>query len=41
MSDTLTWTAIEAMAHAAERIRDDGDFSSLASAARIREWLSE
>jgi len=37
----LTWTAIEAMAHAAERIRDDGDFSSLASAARIREWLSE
>jgi len=37
----LTWTAIEAMARAAEQIRDEGDFSSLASPARIREWLSE
>jgi 2-methylisocitrate lyase-like PEP mutase family enzyme len=37
----LTWTAIEAMARAAERIRDDGDFSSLASHARIGEWLAE
>jgi 2-methylisocitrate lyase-like PEP mutase family enzyme len=37
---SLTWTAVEAMAHAAEEIRDDGDFGSLASAARIRGWLS-
>ena len=36
----LTWTAVEAMAQAAERIRDDGDFSSLASPARTRDWLS-
>jgi 2-methylisocitrate lyase-like PEP mutase family enzyme len=35
----LTWTAIEAAAHAAEQIRDQGDFSALASAPRIREWL--
>lgn len=35
----LTWTAVEAMAHAAEQIRDHGDFSSLASPSRIREWL--
>jgi 2-methylisocitrate lyase-like PEP mutase family enzyme len=36
----LTWVAVEAMATAAERIRDRGDFSSLAAPARIREWLS-
>ena len=36
---SLTWTAMEAMARAAEQIRDQGDFSSLASPARIREWL--
>jgi len=35
----LTWAAVEAMARAAERIRDDGDFSGLAPAARVREWL--
>jgi 2-methylisocitrate lyase-like PEP mutase family enzyme len=35
----LTWTAVEATAQVAERIRDHGDFSSLASPARIREWL--
>lgn len=35
----LAWTAIEAMAQAAERMRDDGDFSSLASGSRIRGWL--
>jgi 2-methylisocitrate lyase-like PEP mutase family enzyme len=35
----LAWTAIEAMAQAAEQIRDQGDFSSLASASRIRGWL--
>jgi 2-methylisocitrate lyase-like PEP mutase family enzyme len=37
----LTWTAIEALAGAAERIRDDGDFSLLASHARIGELLAE
>jgi hypothetical protein len=28
------------MARAAEQIRDSGDFSSLASPARVRDWLS-
>lgn len=37
---SLTWTAVEAMAGAAERIRDHGDFSALASPARVREWLA-
>ncbi len=36
----LTWAAAEAMAGAAERMRDDGDFSGLAGAQRIRSWLS-
>jgi 2-methylisocitrate lyase-like PEP mutase family enzyme len=36
---SLAWTAVEAAAAAAERMRDDGDFSGLASPARIREWL--
>jgi 2-methylisocitrate lyase-like PEP mutase family enzyme len=36
----LTWTAVEAMAQAAEQIRDQGDFSGLGSAARIRDWLA-
>lgn len=35
----LTWTAVEAMAHAAERIRDTGDFSGLGSSSRIFTWL--
>jgi 2-methylisocitrate lyase-like PEP mutase family enzyme len=35
----LTWAAVNAMAAAAERLRDDGDFSVLGSSARIREWL--
>ncbi len=35
----LTWTAVEAMARAAEQIRGQGDFSGLGSAARIRDWL--
>ena len=33
----LTWTAVNAMVAAAERLRDDGDFSVLGSGARIRE----
>jgi 2-methylisocitrate lyase-like PEP mutase family enzyme len=37
----LAWTGIEAAAEAAERIRDDGDFSGLRTPARAREWLAE
>lgn len=36
----LAWTAVGAMAEAAERIRDHGDFSSLAAPTRVAEWLS-
>jgi 2-methylisocitrate lyase-like PEP mutase family enzyme len=36
---SLAWTALEAMAASAEAMRDQGDFSSLAGPARIREWL--
>jgi 2-methylisocitrate lyase-like PEP mutase family enzyme len=36
----LTWVAINAMVEAAERIRDDGDFSALTGPGRIREWLA-
>jgi 2-methylisocitrate lyase-like PEP mutase family enzyme len=36
----LTWAAVEAMASAAERMRDEGDFSGLASPRRIRNWIS-
>jgi 2-methylisocitrate lyase-like PEP mutase family enzyme len=39
LGGALAWTAIEAMAHAAEQIRDDGDFSELQPASRIRDWL--
>jgi 2-methylisocitrate lyase-like PEP mutase family enzyme len=35
----LTWVAVNAMIDAAERIRDDGDFSALTGAGRIKEWL--
>jgi 2-methylisocitrate lyase-like PEP mutase family enzyme len=37
----LAWTAIEAMAKAAEAIRDRGDLSSLAPGGRIRTWLDD
>jgi 2-methylisocitrate lyase-like PEP mutase family enzyme len=37
---SLTWTAIEAMAAAAKRMRDEGDFSGLAVPRRIPGWLS-
>lgn len=37
----LTWTAVGAVVAAAELIRDDGDFSSLGSGARVAEWLGE
>jgi 2-methylisocitrate lyase-like PEP mutase family enzyme len=36
----LTWVAVGAMASAAERMRDSGDFSGLAVRVRINEWLS-
>jgi 2-methylisocitrate lyase-like PEP mutase family enzyme len=35
----LTWIAAEAMAAAAEAMREQGDFSSLRSPARLWEWL--
>ncbi len=35
----LTWVGVRAMAAAAERMRDDGDFSALDVPARIKEWL--
>jgi 2-methylisocitrate lyase-like PEP mutase family enzyme len=35
----LTWVAVGAMAAAAERMRDHGDFSSLRAPAQIMEWL--
>jgi 2-methylisocitrate lyase-like PEP mutase family enzyme len=37
----LAWVAIEAMATAAERIRDAGDFSALDASVPIEEWLGE
>ncbi len=35
----LAWSAVNAMAAAAERIRDFGDFSSLGASAQIEQWL--
>ena len=35
----LAWTSVNAVARAAEAIRDDGDFSQLGSSARVAEWL--
>jgi 2-methylisocitrate lyase-like PEP mutase family enzyme len=37
----LAWAAVEAMASAAETIRDSGDFSELRAPTRVREWLAE
>jgi 2-methylisocitrate lyase-like PEP mutase family enzyme len=36
----LTWVAVNAMADAARRIRDDGDFSALTGPGEIRDWMS-
>jgi 2-methylisocitrate lyase-like PEP mutase family enzyme len=36
----LTWVAVGALADAAERIRDDGDFSALAAPFRVDDWLA-
>jgi 2-methylisocitrate lyase-like PEP mutase family enzyme len=35
----LTWVAVAAMAGAAERIRDGGDFSALAARVDLDDWL--
>jgi 2-methylisocitrate lyase-like PEP mutase family enzyme len=35
----LGWVAVGAMAAAAERIRDSGDFSALRASVRLDEWL--
>ena len=35
----LTWVAVSAMVAAAERIRDDGDFSALGARVEIDRWL--
>lgn len=35
----LAWVGVEAMATAAEALRDQGDLSSLVGSQRIREWL--
>jgi 2-methylisocitrate lyase-like PEP mutase family enzyme len=36
----LTWVAVGAMASAAERMRDSGDFSGLAAKVPLHEWLT-
>ena len=39
LGGALAWAAVGGFVAAAERIRDDGDFSALGSPARLREWL--
>jgi 2-methylisocitrate lyase-like PEP mutase family enzyme len=36
----LTWSAVSAMIAAAERIRDEGDFSGLTHAPRLEDWFA-
>ena len=36
----LTWVAVNAMVAAAERLRDEGDFSVLTGPGRVREWMA-
>ena len=36
----LAWVAVDAMANAAERMRDEGDLSGLKVSGRIGEWLA-
>ncbi|MEA2351813.1 MAG: hypothetical protein QOJ14_227 [Thermoleophilaceae bacterium] len=38
---TLTWVAVGAMADAARRIRDEGDFGALRAPRELREWLGD
>ena len=35
----LTWVAAAGLISAAERIRDDGDFTALRTGVKIDEWL--
>jgi 2-methylisocitrate lyase-like PEP mutase family enzyme len=35
----LTWTAVAALVAAAERMRDEGDFSALGASVEIADWL--
>jgi 2-methylisocitrate lyase-like PEP mutase family enzyme len=37
----LTWVAVSAMAAAAEKMRDLGDFSSLDVSVRLQDWLAD
>ena len=37
----LTWAAASALANAAQRLRDEGDFSALTSSAKIRELFGD
>jgi len=37
---SLAWAAVEAMAGAAERIRDAGDLGGLGAPTRVRKWLA-
>jgi 2-methylisocitrate lyase-like PEP mutase family enzyme len=39
LGGALAWSSVAGFVDAAERIRDDGDFSGLGSPARLREWL--
>ena len=41
LGGALAWAAVGGFVAAAERIRDDGDFSSLGSPARLGEWLGQ
>ena len=36
----LTWTAVNAFATAASKIRDQGDFSALGDGSQLDEWLA-
>ena len=35
----LAWVAVQALADAAEALRDDGEFSVLAGRVPLRDWL--
>jgi 2-methylisocitrate lyase-like PEP mutase family enzyme len=39
LGGALAWSAVGGFVDAAERIRDQGDFSGLGSPSRLREWL--
>jgi 2-methylisocitrate lyase-like PEP mutase family enzyme len=40
LGGALAWASLGGFVAAAERIREDGDFSGLGSPARLREWLA-